>query len=91
MVQDHKDTGKCVAGSSINKASGGASSGIHSEQYHTSAYPELAFWNNNLTYGSALGLKNMPNDATAILNKARGLVTDEVIRCLAKEGEFPDH
>jgi len=52
---------------------------------HTSAYPELAFWKNNLTYGSALGLKNMPNDSTAILNRARGLVTDEIVRFLKKD------
>jgi hypothetical protein len=49
-------------------------------EYHTSSYPELAFWNNNPTYGSALGLKNMPNDPTAILNRVRGFVTGEVVR-----------
>ena len=80
----HRDFDKSVVGSGM-KGSDVSAVRWKVEEYHTSAYPELAFWNNNLTYGSALGLKNMPNDPTAILNRARDLVTDEVVRFLKKK------
>jgi hypothetical protein len=60
-------------------------------EYHTSAYPVLEFWKNNRTYGSALGLKNMPNDPTTILNRARDLVTDEAVRCLGGKKEVQSY
>ena len=79
----HRDFHRSVVGSGMKGLD--VSAMRWTVEYHTSAYPELAFWNNNLTYGSALGLKNIPNDPTAILNRARDLVTDRVVRFLKKE------
>ena len=68
-----RDSDRCAAESKVGLSLQSLVLGNKGER--TSAYPEFAFWKNNLTYGSALGLKKMPSASTAIANKARGFVT----------------
>lgn len=83
----HKDMRKYGVGSGANKVSEHLVV-IQDLGHHTSANPELAFLKNKPTYGSALGLKNMPKHPMANLSKARGLLTTKVVKCLPLEGKL---